>query len=194
MQKRKKTRKERAADQMNNVKRIPKKTTPIKYHIISIGFILMIIIAFYLASYTIIDSWIIIKYALILGFIILLIWGIFESIFWEDLQWVCLQYALTSAIGGMIVIYANSFSLNPNYEDLSLKLENKRFSQNRRSGKQSPLATITYNGNSANIQFKYHEKTQFQSADSIRLKVRKGNLGYGIMKDHKFLNRTKYNR
>jgi len=134
-----------------------------------------------IGSRTIISYWYLIKTSLILGFITLLIFGFFKLIYWEDLGIVFWKYVLASFISGTLFIFSNSFSTNSVYKDVTFKLKGKRVWQNK-TGKDHPIAAITYNGSSKDIWFGRFETAQFQLADSILIKVRKGNLGYGIMK------------
>ena len=82
----------------------------------------------------------------------------------------------------MTIVCFNHITLNNQYEDLFLALNDKRYFKSR-NGRKTAIGTIVYNNNSTDIWFRV-PTLQFEESDSLKIEIREGNLGFGIYREY----------
>ena len=189
MQRKKKTRKEKVAEhqeRLNRKKPIDKKRT-----VLTILFYVGIILTIFEISIfrrTIINEIIPVSIWLItgIGFTFLnseVLRNHFDA---ESKFWQLFYNVLT--FGGIIlfgIMYLNYQSPNVNLDTHKFEIIDK--SSMGRATRRRPIARINYFGLKQEIIFSYKDTKDFKIADSLMLKVKKGNLGFDVIVEKKLI-------
>ncbi|MEN0047848.1 MAG: hypothetical protein AAF806_12375 [Bacteroidota bacterium] len=146
-----------------------------------------------IGEHTIIKFGSLIALSLVLGAIVIAIFkmtSLSHLIFKDDLGMAFIIYLFVVTMIGVIFLVTNYVSFGKDTAKYVFKLEQKAVVTNKR-GRKILRAKIRFKEQTKNIEFSNHQLNEFQSADSIFLEMRKGNLGFWVFEDYTFISKQK---